>query len=359
VEAAAGRRRASLTPDTAEVSAALSHPVELLVEALLSVSADLDLDAILRRTVEAACVLTGAPHGMLALQLGRGEGDSAFLYGEARGADGAAALAPGHGGLVAEIEADDAPYARLHLAQRGEGDPFNARDTLLVGRLVEAAGQAIDNALAHRRAARGVADAADGVGVAVRVERERIARDLHDGVVQRLFASGLQLSSLRGTVDATTREALSGVIRDLDATMRDLRATIYGLRSARTGTLLDQVEALAQEYAAPLGFRPSVQHSGPVDDVLEGDLGDHILATAREALSNIVKHARASAAAIELHVSPRWALLRVGDNGVGIPPGETGVLGSGLANLRIRAERLGGTLRVERNRIDWIVPTDR
>jgi len=178
-------------------------------------------------------------------------------------------------------------------------------------------------------------------------------------VIQRLFAAGLQASALRRTADTETGVALTGLIHDLDATMRDLRATVYGLRSNRTGTVLEQVEALIEEYAGPLGFRPTVEHSGPVDDLLRGDLGDHVLATVREALSNIVKHARASTAAIELHVSPRWTLLQVGDDGVGIPAGEVGVLGSGLGNLRTRAERLGGLLRIAPHRLDWIVPTGR
>ncbi|MGZ4451662.1 MAG: sensor histidine kinase [Nocardioides sp.] len=360
---AEGRRRASLTDGAAGAalcSAELSPSVELLIEAVLAVSVDLELDGILRRTVEAACVLTGASHGMVGLDVGESGEDRAILYGEAREAAGADAFAEARGGLVAEIPADDAPYARLHLAPRADGEPFNARDVLLVGRLAAATGQAISNAIVHRRAmAAGAGALPADEAPAVGAERERIARDLHDGVVQRLFATGLQLSALRRTVDAPTGETLTGMIRDLDATMRDLRATIYGLRSSRVGTVLDQIEALAEEYAAPLGFRPTLEHSGPVDELLEGDLGDHVLATMREALSNVVKHARATSAAIELHVSPRWTLLRIGDDGVGIPAGENGSLGSGLANLRTRAERLGGLLRIERNRLDWIVPTHR
>lgn len=334
--------------------------MELLIEAVLAVSADLELDGILRRTVEAACLLTRASHGMVGLDVGESGQHRAILYGQAPDTTGADAFAEGRGGLVVEIPADDGPYARLYVARRADGEPFNARDRLLVGRLVAATGQAISNAIAHRRA---VAAGDGAVPVddarAVGAERERIARDLHDGVVQRIFATGLQLSALRRTVDEPTGEALTGTIRDLDATMRDLRATIYGLRSSRVGTVLDQVEALADEYASPLGFRPKLEHSGPVDELLEGDLGDHVLATLREALSNVVKHARASSATIELHVSPRWTLLRVGDDGVGIPVGEHGSLGSGLANLSTRAERLGGLLRIERNRLDWIVPTRR
>jgi signal transduction histidine kinase len=335
-------------------SAELSHQVELLVEALLSVSADLDLDGILRRTVEAACVLTGASHGMIAI-----DDDRAILYGESDGPTGADALVAGHGGMAADIPAGHTVYARLHLAPRADGEPFNVRDELLIGRLVAATGQAIGNAIDHRAAQAAARGEAGSKDPAVAAERERIARDLHDDIVQRLFAIGLQLSALRRTVDATTATTLTGTIRDLDHTMRDVRATIYALRSARNTTVLEQVEALAQEYAGPLGFTPSIEHSGPVDEVLDGDLGDHVLATVREALSNIVKHARASAAAIELHASPHWMLLRIGDDGVGIPTGEVGVLGSGLANLRIRAERLGGLLRIERNRLDWIVPTSR
>ena len=352
VTAARGRHRAPVPAapaDAAGCAVELSATVELLVEAILAVSADLDLDGVLRRTLEAACIVTGAPHGMIAIA-----GERAILYGERVSAE---PLSSAHGGMQSVLMVGEVPFARLHLAARPDDRAYNARDELVLGRLVEAAGQALGNALEHQHATL-LGEDTDVEG-AVGAERERIARDLHDTVIQRLFATGLQLQAVRRTLDETAAAGVSDAIRDLDATMKDLRATIYGLRHPRRASVLAQAEALVEEYAVGLGFRPAFHHTGPVDALLEGDLGDDVLATLREALSNIVKHARASAAAVELHVSPSWTMLRVSDDGVGIPAGETGVLGSGLANLRARAERLGGLLRIEGSRIDWIVPTGR
>jgi len=364
VSAAQGRHRAPATAEAAAVdlgdlgacpadgSVVLTRTVDLLVSSVLAVSSDLDLRGVLRRTLASACLLTGAPHGMVAI-----EGERAILYGEHRGDR---PLTASNGGLVAMVRVAQRPYARLRLAPPADGREFNARDELLVDRLVSAAGQAIGNALEHQRRHQGTDDAgaADAMTDAVRAERERIARDLHDTVIQRLFATGMRLQLLRRTAEEAAGAGITAAIRDLDATMRDLRATIYGLRR-RHVSVLAQVQALVEEYAASLGFRPELRHSGPVDELLDGDLGDHVLATLREALSNVVKHARASAADVELHVSPAWTMLRVSDNGVGIPMGEGGVLGSGLANLRARAERLGGVLHLRDSRVEWVVPTTR
>jgi len=323
--------------------------MELLVSSLLAISSDLDLRGVLRRTLASACALSRAPHGMVAV-----EGERAILYGERPGGQ---PLGANTGGMVAVVRVGERPYARLHLAQPVDRRGFNARDELMVEQLVSAAGQAVANALEHQRL-RQVAEGST-TDDAVRAERERIARDLHDTVIQRLFATGMQLQSVRRTAGEEAGAGITTAIRDLDATMKDLRATIYGLRRRRHASVLGQVEALVEEYAGGLGFRPKLRHSGPVDALLAGDLGDHVLATLREALSNIVKHARASAADVELHVSPAWTMLRVSDDGVGIPIGEGGVLGSGLANLRARAEHLGGLLHIRGSRVDWIVPTSR
>lgn len=374
VTAAEGRHRAPLPAPAAAAETdargvELTHTVETLLEAMLAVSADLDLDGVLRRTLEAACALTGAPHGMVAVA-----GGETILYGELAGDE---PLGESPARYVTTIMVGELPFARLHLAWRADGRPLDAREELMLGRLLTAAGQAIRNALEHQDAQLATdpdpdADTSDrdldavperavgpAVEQAVGAERERIARDLHDTVIQRLFATGMQLQMLRRTADEGTEAAIAAVVRDLDTTMRDLRAVVFGLRRPRKVSVLGQMEGLVAEYAPGLGFRPLLNHSGSVDALLEGDLGDHVLATLREALSNMLKHARATAATIELHVSPAWTMLRVCDNGVGIPVGEAGVLGSGLANLRTRAERLGGLLRIEGSRLDWIVPTSR
>jgi len=157
---------------------------------------------------------------------------------------------------------------------------------------------------------------------------------------------------------------VEATVRDLDATIRDLRAVVFELRRSRSRSMLAEVRALLDEYGAPLGFAPALRFSGPVDAVLDGTVGDHVLATLREMLSNVVKHARASAAQVELHVSTDWAMLRVSDDGIGMAPDATGVLGSGLGNLRARACGLGGVMRIGAARprgtcVEWLVPVGR
>jgi len=330
ISAVEGRHRAPApvaAPALGDTTVALSGPVELLLEAVTSVAADLDLDGVLRRILQAACVLTEAPAGLLSLLTE----DRAIVFGASPSGDG--------GSLRRTLVVDGAPFARLLLAGKAGG--FQAREVLMLERLLAAAGAAVGNAVAHR--------------AAVGVERERIARDLHDTVIQRLYAAGMRLQSARGTADHKT--VLDRAVRDLDGAMRDLRATVFELRRGRHGSLLAEIEGLLEEYAEPLGFRPALHHSGPVDTAPSRVIGDQVLATVREALSNILKHARATCATVEVHASMAWLLVRVTDDGVGIGGHEAGVLGSGLANLRTRAERLGGVFRIGSGGLDWLVPT--
>ncbi|MGN6252326.1 MAG: GAF domain-containing sensor histidine kinase [Marmoricola sp.] len=191
-------------------------------------------------------------------------------------------------------------------------------------------------------------------------DRERIARDLHDVVIQRLFATGLQLQVLhRITEDAEVLERVAAATDALDTTIRDIRGAIFDLRHAAGPSLRADVGALVAEYAEPLGHRPQVRIEGPVDSVVPRDLADEVAAVLREALSNIARHARARSATVTVAVRGHRLTLTVADDGVGVPP-ETGRR-SGLRNLHERAAARGGTLAVTSpdtggTRLVWDVP---
>jgi len=191
-------------------------------------------------------------------------------------------------------------------------------------------------------------------------DRARIARDLHDLVIQRLFATGLQLQAAQGRDQGEMAAALADGVRQLDMTIRDLRATIFELGRGIGPRLSDEVRALCEEYAVVLGLVPILRFNGEVDEVLTPAVRDQVLLTLRESLSNVARHARATNVAIDLQASPAWFMLRVTDNGVGFG-GESNP-GSGLDNVRVRAERLGGVVRsgdVEPHGacLVWLVPT--
>lgn len=194
-------------------------------------------------------------------------------------------------------------------------------------------------------------------------DRERIARDLHDVVIQRLFATGLQLQGVRrSAVVPEVRDRLSDAVADLDTTIRDIRSTIFELEHRRATSFREEVRGLVREYVPTLGFSPLVRTAGPVDTAVDGGadagVGDHLLATLREALSNVARHARAEACVVEVVVEVGRLTLSVTDNGVGMPVERQE---SGLRNARRRAADLGGHLQLlpeepHGTRLEWSVP---
>jgi signal transduction histidine kinase len=178
--------------------------------------------------------------------------------------------------------------------------------------------------------------------LAVISDRDRIARDLHDVVIQRLFATGLQMQSIRQL--ATTDELrvkLDQNVRDLDQTIRDIRSTIFELQHRPQSSLRTEVRDLVREYVPVLGFAPSVQMHGPVDKAVEPKLQQQLVAVLREALSNVAQHAGAGSASVDLQVTDTHLRLRVTDNGRGLPDDREE---SGIRNARRRAVMLGGNL---------------
>lgn len=183
---------------------------------------------------------------------------------------------------------------------------------------------------------------ADREQLAIVSDRDRIARDLHDLVIQRLFATGLQLQGVRSQVlSPVVAERIDSTVADLDTTIRDIRSTIFALQQRASTSLRAQVTGLALEYERVLGFAPAVRTSGPIDTGVPDDIGDHLLAALREALSNAARHAHAATVTVEISCDAREVTLVVTDDGVGIP---AGCRESGLRNLRTRAADLGGEL---------------
>jgi PAS domain S-box-containing protein len=195
-------------------------------------------------------------------------------------------------------------------------------------------------------------------------ERERIARDLHDTVVQRLFAVGL---SLQGTLaragDEPAVERLRQSIDDIDETIRDIRSAIFSLHTRRPGgaRLRDDVIGVASEAARMLGFEPDVAFDGPIDSAASDSMREHLVATLREALSNVAKHAQATNVEVDVMIERNHLVLYVRDDGRGI--GDQPSAGNGLSNMSERAHGLGGSCEATSpstggTQIEWRVPID-
>jgi len=185
----------------------------------------------------------------------------------------------------------------------------------------------------------------DRASLAVLADRDRIARDLHDLVIQRLFATGL---ALQGAARMASRpevaERVEAAIDDLDVTIRDIRATIFGLhRRVGSDDLRGQLLDLVTEAGAKLGIVPALAMEGPVDSAVPQEVRPHLVAVLSEALANAARHA--GAARVNVHVAVRdgEVLVSVQDDGQGLP--ET-VQESGLRNLRQRAREVGGSLEL-------------
>ena len=192
-------------------------------------------------------------------------------------------------------------------------------------------------------------------------DRDRIARDLHDQVIQRLFATGLQLqSTLRRSADPVVQRRIQQSVAELDETVRQIRSAIFDLHTAGEGTdggLRRRLLDTAAEAAAGSRLSPSVRFVGAVDTLVRPEVGVHALAVVREAVSNAVRHSGATAVTVTVEAGDDL-LIDVVDNGIG-----TGLSAarSGLRNLEERAQECGGELVVHPEplggtRLSWRVP---
>lgn len=200
----------------------------------------------------------------------------------------------------------------------------------------------------------------DRASLAVLADRDRIARDLHDLVIQRLFATGLALQGAsRMALRPEVSERVEAAIEDLDVTIRDIRATIFSLhRRPGTDDLRGELLDLVSEAAAKLGIVPALALEGPVESAVPHDVRPHLIAVLSEALANAARHAEAARVTVKVSVADGDLAVKVQDDGRGLPPT---VQESGLRNLRARAAELGGSLELRSaegggTRLSWRVP---
>jgi signal transduction histidine kinase len=228
-------------------------------------------------------------------------------------------------------------YGSLSVARVVGGEMFTTRDVELLRDFATQASVVIEQGRARDDLQR----------LALLEDQERIARDLHDTVIQRLFATGLSLQGVTKLVaDDEARRRIEVAVDDLDAVVRHIRTVIFDVATARAGvgSLRRRVLDVAREAARPLGFQPQVTFEGPVDSEVSATVADDLLAALRESLSNVARHAHASAVSVTVTASADGGIrLLVRDDGVGTDVDDArGAAGHGLRNMATRAERHGG-----------------
>jgi signal transduction histidine kinase len=361
-----------------------------VLDAMLLIEGDLDLPVLLRHVVEEARSMTGAHFGALGV-LGEDRSALAEFITVGLGADEVAqigALPTGKGVLgvlIAEpvplrlaridshaesnglplghppmtsflgvpIKVGDEVYGNLYLTDKVGWSEFTREDEALVGALAVAAGIAIKNARLHQRVQE----------VAVYDERDRLARDLHDTVIQRLFGAGLRLQGIAGAArEADIARRMGTVIAEIDESITQLRSIIYAL--GLTGGERDiraKIITLLGDLVEVVGFEVRSSFDGAVDSAISDEIAEHLLIIVREAVTNIGRHARATEATVQVRVDADHCQLIVTDNGLGMGSGKTREGGLGLANMRRRAEKLRGSLDVQSpatggTTLTWRVP---
>ena len=370
----------------------IEDPVKLrrVLEATLLLERELELPALLRHVIEEACSMTGASYGALGVLNDRRDALSEFitvglradqerLIGTRPTGQGVLGLLitdpkplrltdlgshpdsygfpPNHPPMTSflgvPLKVRDEVYGNLYLTNKVGWSEFTRDDEALVEALAVAAGIAIENARLHKRVQE----------VAIYDDRDRLARDLHDTVIQRLFAVGLSLQSMAGAAASEgLAERLSAAVSDLDDTIRQVRSTIYELGSAGAEQgLRARVQSLVRELEPVVGSEIHLLFDGPVDSSVSDQVSEHLLATVREGLTNVGRHSHATQASVRLSVDSGVCRLEVEDNGVGIDESDKMQAGFGLVNLQRRAEKLHGKFTVENldsggTLLTWQVP---
>jgi len=358
--------------------------LQQLLDAMLSIGSDLSLPTVLQRIVDSACKLVDARYGALGVVGDDGQLSELVTNGVDESTHEAVGQLPELTGLLGVLVTNPKPVrlqdvsehpaasgfpaghpqmtsflgvpirgreaiGSLYLADKRGGAEFNEEDEQLAVMLASASGVAIDNVRLQ----------ASLEHVAVLEDRERIARELHDKVIQRLFAAGMALQT---TLPLTTRPEVSDrinqAVEEIDETIRDIRRTIFALEArSRRGVRVD-VFARVDAARDLLGFTPELRLEGPIDSVVPDATAGRLLSTLHEALSNVAQHANASSADVSVEAGDELR-LQVVDNGVGVP--DQVETGTGLRNMERRALELGGNASVRRGEgggtvVDWWVP---
>ncbi len=348
--------------------------LDALSEAIRAVTDDLSLDRVLRRLAEIAARLVNARYAALGVPDADGGLQNFFTYGMTDNQVASMDHLPhGHGLLgllLSEIDPirlgnmRDHPHSAgfcehhprmtsflgvpiiskaqhlgsLYLSDRIDGQPFSADDERLTSLLAGHAAIAIENARLSEQLRR----------LAIVEERDRIAMELHDGIIQSIYAIGIRLELARTTrlLDSELNTQLSGAAHDLNRVIEDLRRYIQDLKRGvdYSVSLHEQLNEIAEGFhnvsTARLVLDVAMGFTHLTDERLHA-----IVQVVREALSNIVRHSEATEVYLELHETLKQIILTIADNGHGFDP-TTVRQGSGLKNMRHRAERVGGTIDI-------------
>lgn len=254
--------------------------------------------------------------------------------------------------LIVPIEGGpDRESGALGVARGERGHPFTTAEREMITRFARSVAIARD--LARTRI--------DEERIALADERDRIARDLHDHVIQSLFAVGLSLQSVVGDPRTPVGSRIAAQVEAIDATIRQIRHAIYRLESpagASDYSLRARINTLVRQTLEGEDLDSRLEFSGPVDTLVDTELGDEVAAVVRESLSNAVRHARASSVAVSIAVRGAHVTVTVSDDGVGIGPHSRR---SGLDNLAARARQRAGEFSVASadphgTVLSWTVP---
>jgi signal transduction histidine kinase len=257
--------------------------------------------------------------------------------------------------VLVPMAAGDRVLGVLMVARPRGHHPFDAADVELVESFASQAALVLEFTSAQE----------DSRRLAILEDRDRIARDLHDLVIQRLFGLGLGLQGLNGSVGQPMVAArLAGFIEEVDHTIREIRRTIFSLHEPPSGgvSLRGQLLRAVRESARLLGFEPTVALDGPLDSVVPDPVRPDLLATLREALANAARHAGATCVSVSVTVDRAATSLElvVRDNGKGLPESQVRHSG-GVVNMSVRADRWSGRCAVDSEpgqgvSVVWSVP---
>ncbi|BAW09123.1 GAF domain-containing sensor histidine kinase [Nocardia seriolae] len=378
----------SVVPDELRELTAPEERLHDLVEAVYTVVSELDVDRVLQQLVTAAVRLVDAEYGALGLlepESGSGErrlaqfvpvgmneatiqrighwprgegvlgavlsGDSALRLDDLtrhpafRGWP--AGHPPMHSFLGVPVRMRDTILGDLYLANKRGGGPFTDEDERIIDALGVIAAVKIINVRMYDQVQRDtVRRQQDSAKIAVMEDRDRIARDLHDSVIQRIYASGLALQgALRMHPTPDVADRLERVVADLDDTIQDIRGTIFSLQSTSGGQggLQSEISELVTRAARHLGFTPALRQKGPIEAVVPPDTARQAMAVLRESLSNVVRHADATRIDVAVTAARGELRISVADNGIGV--GEAPRRG-GLRNIAERATELDGVVEI-------------
>ncbi len=245
------------------------------------------------------------------------------------------------GFLGVPIRIRDELYGSIYLTQKRNGKSFTEEDEKLVVVLASAAGVAIDSYRGHIAQNQ----------VVILAERERIARDLHDLVIQRLFASGISLHSIESEPSLSTevQGKIQSVLDNLDSTVQQIRTTIFALLDEHPiADLRTLIMSEVASLSATAGFQISYSFLGPIDTVIGEDLSSQVIPVIRELITNAIRHADANAIDLVVLANQTYCEIRVVDDGIGYIPGERK---SGLLNLERRALARGGEFEILGNTV--------